>query len=256
MMIDAHCHIHEDINGLKECCLRAIENKIYILLNNIEIRNNIDVNNIVNMLQKNSTDELKIYTSIGVHPLDVENIDQNHAKKIIEENINSIIAIGETGLDFSREINRNIQFEFLEFQAELCKKYKKPIVIHARNCLVDDILNTLAPFDIPIMFHSWTMDDSAIKKALNYNTMICFSGMITFKSKTEDIINAAMYCPIERMFLETDSPFLAPVPKRGKTNEPSFVKFNYEKIAQIKNIDLSLLCSIIRINFHSFFNLL
>ncbi len=257
-MIDAHCHIHYQLennekNTILDILNHAQSKNITTLLNNIEIDTSTNIFQVISQVNEINKNNLKIYYAAGVHPLSVEKIGLEEARQNIIHNINDLIAVGETGIDYSRNVPKDLQLEFLKMHGEICQKYNKPIIIHLRDGPVDDVLEVLKDFNIPIMFHCTVFDKYDLEKALKYNTIMSFSGLVTFKSKTESIIETLKMCPLDRILIETDSPFLAPVPKRGKINEPAFIEHTYEKVAEIKGISLPELKIKIQENFNKFF---
>lgn len=188
-----------------------------------------------------------IYSIVGVSPNDVpESLNEidNMIEKI-ESLINSdknkkIVAIGEIGLDYYwNKENKDIQREMFVKQIELANKYNLPIVIHTREA-VDDTLKILRENNVKNrgVFHCCPLNRELVKQGLDLGFYISFAGPITFKNSknAEEIVNMV---PIERMLIETDSPYLAPEPKRGTRNDSRNVKFVAEKIAEFKGLKLN-----------------
>lgn len=188
-----------------------------------------------------------IYSIVGVSPNDVpESLNEidNMIEKI-ETLINSdknkkIVAIGEIGLDYYwNKENKDIQKEMFVKQIELANKYNLPIVIHTREA-VDDTLKILRENNAKNrgVFHCCPLNRELVKQGLDLGFYISFAGPITFKNSknAEEIVNMV---PIERMLIETDSPYLAPEPKRGTRNDSRNVKFVAEKIAEFKGLKLN-----------------
>lgn len=188
-----------------------------------------------------------IYSIVGISPNDVpESLDEidNMIEKI-ETLINSdknkkIVAIGEIGLDYYwNKENKDIQKEMFVKQIELANKYNLPIVIHTREA-VDDTLKILRENNAKNrgVFHCCPLNRELVKQGLDLGFYISFAGPITFKNSknAEEMVNMV---PIERMLIETDSPYLAPEPKRGTRNDSRNVKFVAEKIAEFKGLKLN-----------------
>ena len=198
-----------------------------------------------------------LYATVGISPNDVpeslEEVD-NKIKEIENlingENANKIIAVGEIGLDYHWNTeNKEIQKMMFKRQIELANKYELPIQIHTREATIDTIQMLK---DVPVikkgMFHCCPLNQELIKEALKLDFYISFAGPITFKNtkNAEDIIKMI---PINRIFTETDSPYLAPEPNRGKRNNPGNVKYVAEKIAEYKQISVAKLNDNINNNF-------
>lgn len=206
-----------------------------------------------------------IYASIGIHPheaklasdadfFELENLAKN----------DKVIAWGEIGLDYyydhsPRDVQQNV---FLK-QMELAAINRLPIIIHCRPSdnsenAWDETLELLkkhwAPFDLGGILHCFTGSLVHMRAALELGFMISFSGNVTF-AKAQTIRDAAKEVPLDRMLIETDSPFLAPVPNRGKRNEPAFVVNVAEKIAEVRGVEKQEIARATSNNFYRFFGL-
>lgn len=248
-MIDAHCHFHTIKESNPEDLLNEAYNKgIKKILNIYEYSDRDCIKNINNF--QNSP--IKIYYGLGIHPCEVQSLTIDEAYNWLENNHNLVDVFGETGLDLYRNnTNKSQQLDYYSIHIELCKKYKKSVVIHARSCELNDLINLT---DVTSMWHSFSFEKSYAKKVLDLNnSFLSFSGMVTFKS-AKSIVESLEYCPLDRILVETDCPFLAPEPMRGKTNKPSFIYHTYKFIANIKNISIEQLISQVNINFKNFIN--
>lgn len=185
----------------------------------------------------------QIYTTCGISPNDisnsVESIQEELRKiEVIAKN-EKIVAIGEIGLDYywNTENKELQQYAFVE-QIKLANKLNLPIVIHTREAVMDtlDILKK-NPVDKKGVFHCCPLNRELVKEALKLGYYISFAGPVTFKNSknANEIINMV---PLEKMLIETDSPYLAPEPNRGKRNDPRNVKYIAEKIANVKNTEV------------------
>lgn len=192
-----------------------------------------------------------IYTISGISPNDVpESIEEinfliEELEKIINNDINKkIVAIGEIGLDYYwNKENKEIQKEMFIKQIKLANKYNLPIVIHTREATIDTIeILKQNKVNNKGVFHCCPLNRELIKEGLALGYYISFAGPITFKNSknAEEIINIV---PLERMLIETDSPYLAPEPKRGTRNNCINVKYIAEKIANLKGLDLEKVAS-------------
>ncbi len=187
-----------------------------------------------------------IYSIVGISPNDVPE-SLNEIDLMIEEieNIikrdknNKIVAIGEIGLDYYwNKENKDIQKQVFIKQIQLANKYNMPIVIHTREA-IDDTLKILRENNVNNkgVFHCCPLNRELVKQGLDLMFYISFAGPVTFKNSknAEEIVNMV---PLDRMLIETDSPYLAPEPKRGSRNDSRNVKYIAEKIAEFKGITL------------------
>lgn len=195
-----------------------------------------------------------IYTTIGISPNDVEDLAKVDS---LDELLNEkkIVAIGEIGLDYYwNKENKDIQKELFIKQIELANKYNLPIVIHTRDATVDtiDILKN-HPCNKKGVFHCCPLNQELIKEGLKLGFYISFSGNITFKNAKSDACIGLV--PLDRILIETDSPYLAPEPLRGTRNDSRNVKLVAQKIASVKNLSLEEVAKITYDNANRIFNL-
>ena len=239
-MIDSHCHLdHEPLlSDLSNVIQRSKDvgiEKLLTISTSFESFNRI--RDIVNQ------DEI-IYGTIGIHPHEAgkESITSDE----IVNNLNKypkIIGIGETGLDFYYENSeRKKQINSFIEHIEASLKSNVPLIIHSRDAEKEtfEILNEYKNKDLKILMHCFTGSFEFAKKLINLNSFFSASGIITFKNSLE-LQNTFKSLPLERILIETDSPFLAPVPNRGKKNEPSFIDFTAAKLDEITEIPKSKL---------------
>ena len=251
-MIDSHCHLdHEPLlSDLDNVLARSKKVGIKKLLT---ISTSLDsftrVKKIVNK------DEI-IYGTIGIHPHETNNdtVDSEFIVKNLLEN-KKIIGIGETGLDFFyNNSEKNKQIDSFRIHIEASLKSNVPIIIHSREAEEEtfNILNEYKDEKLKILMHCFTGTQVFAEKLLEFNSYFSASGIITFKNST-DLQKTFKSLPLEKILIETDSPFLAPVPNRGKKNEPSFIDFTATKLAEIKEIDKSKLIKVTTDNFNNLF---
>ena len=251
-MIDSHCHLdHEPlISDLPNVIQRSknigIE-KLLTISTSFESFNR--VKDIVNL------DDI-IYGTIGIHPHEADSdiITSDEIVKNLNENPR-IIGIGETGLDFfynNSDKDKQIKSFYKHIEASI--KSNVPLIIHSRDAEKEtfEILNEYKNKDLKILMHCFTGSFEFAKKLINLNSFFSASGIITFKNSL-DLQNTFKSLPLERILIETDSPFLAPVPNRGKKNEPSFIDFTAAKLAMIKDISKEDLIKITTKNFNKLF---
>ena len=199
-----------------------------------------------------------IFGTIGIHPHEtsIDNMKKDFIIKEFKNNI-KIIGVGETGLDFYYEnSDRNSQISSFINHIEASIKLNCPLIIHSRSAEIEtfETLNKFKNENIKILMHCFTGTKEFAKKLLDLNAYFSASGIITFKN-SEELRETFKYLPNNRILIETDSPFLAPVPMRGKKNEPSFIKYTLEKLAEIKNVDVSKMEKFTTLNFHELFQI-
>ena len=198
-----------------------------------------------------------IYISYGLHPCNVNSADQNLILDFDKHCNNPIvIAIGETGIDLYQSKNFLKEQTFIfEKHIEASIKYNLPLIIHQRNSEKEiiDILKNYLNLNIKVVFHCFTGSPNLIQFCLENNFYISLSGIVTFKSANE-LRKTIKNFPLRLILIETDSPFLAPVPMRGKTNEPSYVKYTAKYLANYFDLDLRKFIEITDNNFFHLFN--
>lgn len=181
--------------------------------------------------------------AIGLHPLDVQKWTEQTAQQIktLALSDGRVVAIGETGLDLYKADNYQEQRLALESQLNIARELDKPVIIHCREAapqlreIVSDFIKKQG--NIRGVMHCWGGTPEETAWFLDLGFYISFSGTVTFK-KAQQIKESAKIVPQERILIETDCPFLAPVPKRGKTNEPSFVKYVAQYVANLRGITI------------------
>ena len=252
-MIDSHCHLdHEPLlENLIDVLSRSKEAGITKLLTICTTLNSFE--RIKTIVKKDKM----IYGTYGIHPHETETnqVDKKTIIKAVKEN-NKIIGIGETGLDFFyNHSNKDSQISSFKTHIEASIELNIPIIIHSRNAEEEtfDILNSYKNINLKILMHCFTGSLDFSKKLLALNTFFSASGIITFKNSI-DLQNTFKTIPLEKLLIETDSPFLAPIPMRGKKNEPSFIKYTLEKLSNLKEITAEQMASITTDNFNKLFN--
>ena len=251
-MIDSHCHLdHEPLfSDLKNVIKRSKEIGIKRLLTiSTSIESFSRVKEIVNK------DDI-IFGTIGIHPHETNRnkINSEFFIKNLNEN-KKIIGIGETGLDFYYDnSDRDKQIESFKIHIEAALKTNIPLIIHSRNAeeKTFNILNEYKKEKLKILMHCFTGSQKFAEQLLEFNSYFSASGIITFKNSTE-LQKTFKFLPLDKILIETDSPFLAPVPNRGKKNEPSFIDFTATKLAEIKGIEKSEIIKITSDNFNNLF---
>ena len=251
-MIDSHCHLdHEPLlSDLSNVLQRSRDVGIKKLLTiSTSFESFSRVKELVNR------DEM-IYGTIGIHPHE-SSTNIITAKEIIDNlsDNKKIIGIGETGLDFYyNNSEKDKQISSFKEHIEASVKTKIPLIVHSRNAENEtfEILNEYKNEQIKILMHCFTGSKKFSEKLLSLNSYFSASGIITFKNSI-DLQETFKSIPAENILIETDSPFLAPVPNRGKKNEPSFIDFTAAKLAEIKSISKKELIELTTNNFNKLF---
>lgn len=250
MFTDSHCHLYdeyyEDIDNIIKL---SLENSVYRFINNgCDSKSNIEVLEKINKYSN-------MYGALGIHP---EYVDKYNLEdiKFIENNLSNekIIAIGEIGLDYyyTKE-NKNEQIKLLEMQLELAEKYNIPVIIHSRDA-TEDTINILKKYKVKGIIHSFSGSLETAKEYIKMGYLLGVNGVITFKNA--HIKEVIKEIPLEYLVLETDSPYLTPVPFRGKQNNPCHILDIAKFICELKDISLEELSNITENNLNNMFNLL
>jgi len=198
----------------------------------------------------------RILPMIGLHPHFAKEIDFNELESRLRLYLqkHKFLGFGEIGLDYFYDLSfKKEQIELLERQLDLAEKLKMPVVLHIREAF-DDLFAVLQNFPrIPyFVWHSFSGNLAQARQFLDDKGFLSFSGMITFK-QNDELREVVKFVPPERIFIETDSPYLTPEPLRGKRNEPMYVSLVYQKVSELKKIDLPDLKEIVKINLQNVF---
>ena len=253
-MIDSHCHLdHEPIfNQLDDVLSRSKKIGITKLLTICTTIKSFD-----KILQLVKKDQI-IYGTFGIHPH--ESATDIVTKEEIVKNIKlnkKIIGVGETGLDFFyNHSDKDKQISSFESHIKAALELDLPLIVHSRNAEVETfkILNTYKKFKPKILMHCFTGSTNFANKLLDLNAFFSASGIITFKNSLQ-LQDTFKNINIEKLLVETDSPFLAPIPMRGKKNEPSFLIHTIKKLAEIKNVSQNEIINYTSNNFNKIFNI-
>ena len=252
-MIDSHCHLdHEPLyQNIEEVISRSKSigiTKLLTICTSLDSFENIK--KIINL-------DPMIYGTFGIHPHDADKNLISKAKIVeFSKYSKKIIGIGETGLDFYyNNSNKENQIKSFINHIEACLDLKKPLIVHSRNAEKEtfDILDAYKNTDIKILMHCFTGSQNFANKLLDLNSYFSASGIITFKNSSE-LRDTFSYIPKDKIIIETDSPFLAPIPMRGKQNEPSYIKYTLEKLAEVKKLSFEKMDEITTKNFNVLFS--
>jgi len=202
-----------------------------------------------------------LFAAVGVHP----DTETDHDKPVREADVatlvnlaqdSKVIAIGETGLDYYR-LTGDLEWQRERFRTHIraAKQCGKPLIIHTRAAAADTVrvLKEEGAEQVGGVFHCFTESEEVARQALDLGFHISFSGIVTFKNAVE-LKAIAQWVPIERLLVETDSPYLAPVPYRGKTNQPAYVLHVAEEIARLRELPLEAVAEASTANFFRLFS--
>ncbi len=254
MIIDSHCHLdYEPINSsLDEVIERAKKNGVTNMLTiSTEDKKYPKIIEIVNKYKN-------VYGTYGIHPHEA-NSHQKIDSKIISDKVkmnNKIIGIGETGLDFYyNRSKKDIQIKLFMEHIRASRELNLPLIVHSRaaeNETFEILKKENKNRDLKILIHCFTGSADFAKKILDLNCYISASGIVTFK-KSIDLRKAFEVVPIERLLVETDSPYLSPEPLRGKSNEPGNIIHTIKFLSNLKKVDYNLIVSQTSKNFFNLF---
>ncbi|MAZ39388.1 MAG: hypothetical protein CMF49_04645 [Legionellales bacterium] len=253
MFIDSHCHLDQlDLaefdNNFENILHNAHDNQVTkMLCVCIDMQN---VNAVIKIAEKYP----QIFASVGVHPSDLaENPNFEHLSQLAAHP--KVIAIGETGLDYFRgKEHRDTQLARFETHIAVAKALNKPLIIHTREAKADTIalLSDNQAQAVGGVMHCFTEDWTMAQQALDLGFYISISGIVTFKN-AENVREVAKKVPLERLLIETDAPYLAPVPMRGKQNQPAYVRYVAEYLAQLRGVSVEELAAHTCQNFYALF---
>ncbi len=250
-MIDSHCHLDHDplVQNIEDILLRSKKEGISKLLTI-----STTLNGFPKLLEIIKKDEM-IFGTFGIHPHET-NTDQLSKDEIVDKikTKDKIIGVGETGLDFYyNNSDKDKQIKSFQNHIDAAVELNMPLIVHSRNAETEtyEILKN-SDSSLKILMHCFTGSLPFALKLMELNTYFSASGIITFKKSTE-LQNTFKELPLERLLIETDSPFLAPEPMRGKKNEPSFVRYTLNKLSELKSIDFDKLDKITTDNFNRLF---
>ena len=252
-MIDSHCHLNfptlrKDLKNIIERCKNNDVTKLLTINTKpIEFDEHLSL----------IKDFDNIYISYGIHPQEVNHESYLSFDDIEKKIINpKLIGIGETGLDFYHSIEfQNKQLEIFELHIKASKVFDLPIIIHQRNSEKEiiDILKKYKNDKLKIVFHCFTGSKELLEFCLENKYYISLSGIVTFKN-ANSLRDTLKNASLDYLILETDSPYLAPMPMRGKDNEPSFVKFTANYLADYYSIDREAFFKLTDNNFYKLFS--
>jgi TatD DNase family protein len=256
MLIDSHAHIQgkEYAGELEAVIDRARDagvEKIVVVGGAGDMSSNTEAI----ALAASYTD---IYATVGMHPHDAKDVGEVEIGKLKELTAQSkVVAVGETGLDYyyshsPHDVQRRVFTQFIH----MARETGLPVVVHERDAAKDaaELLRSEGAGRLRGVIHCFTGDYEAASEYLDLGFYLSFTGIVTFKN-AQPLRDVVSRVPLERMLVETDSPYLTPVPHRGKRNEPAFVRFVAETIATLKEVPLETVAKVTSDNVHALFGI-
>ena len=250
-MVDSHCHLYYEpyINNIQSTISECKKHNINKLLS-IGVNLNTSIQNI-ELAEKYK----EIYCTVGIHPNSTLNAnidDLSHLENLAVKS-KKIIGIGEVGLDYYREHDKNKQFDFFQRQIRLSYKLNLPIIIHTRDAEKDTLKIIKKHINNQkFIIHCFSGTKNFARECIDMGGYISFSGNITFKNAVY-LREVCKEIDLNKILIETDSPFLAPHPFRGKKNHPSNVRFVCSEIAKLKNTTFDVISKVTTENFNKIF---
>lgn len=254
MLVDSHCHLDFDAlsSDLDGVLARAAEAGISQM---VTISTKMTTFETVRHIAETRDN---VYCTVGVHPHAAAEEGDVSAERLIELAGHSrVIGIGETGLDYYYEhAPREVQKASFRRHIEAARQTGLPLIVHSRNADADMtaiLEDEMEEGVFPGLLHCFSSTSALAKSALDLGFYISFSGILTFKT-ADEVRKAAELTPLDRLLVETDAPYLAPVPKRGKTNEPSFVAYTATRLAEVKGVTSDEIAEVTTDNFYRLFS--
>lgn len=252
LLVDSHCHLNllAEKHDLRDVITRAHASGVELM--QTICTKLADLPTLIKITEEFES----VYASVGIHPNDVTEL-AGYEKLIDLTKHDKIIGLGETGLDYYyKHVSREIQIDCFIDHIRASQSTKLPVIIHTRDAEVDtiDILKSeMHSASFPALIHCFTSNIDFARQVLDLGLYISIAGIVTFKN-AESLKEVTRFVPLDRLLIETDSPYLTPVPFRGKQNEPAYVLQVAQYIADLKNISLSKVAEATTDNFFSLFS--
>ncbi len=252
MLVDSHCHLNfpefsEDLDAVvKHAHNQGIGHMLTV---NTRLSESLAIQAIADKYPN-------IFCSVGVHPHDSKDYHDPSllAQLFLHAKHSKVVGLGETGLDYHyNNSEQAAQTDCFKMHLEAGLKLALPVIIHTRNADADTISCLDAYPETKGVFHCFSGSSAFARLGLDRGLYISFSGIITFK-KAEELRQVVKYVPLDRLLVETDSPFLAPIPHRGRRNEPAFTRYVAQLVAQIKEIPFEEVVKVTTENFFTLFS--
>ena len=251
MLVDSHCHLDfpDLANRLPDVLRRMQENQV-----GLAVCIGVNLEDFPKVLAIAEGEE-RLFATVGVHPeyTDVEEPSEDRLVELASHP--KVIAIGETGLDYYWQKDQpEWQRERFRTHIRAAKRCGKPLVIHTRDSAVDilRVMREEGADAVGGVMHCFTENWEIAEQALDLGFYLSFSGIVTFKNASV-VKEVAQKCPLDRLLVETDSPYLAPAPYRGKPNEPAYVRYVAEEIARLRGLPLATIMQATTDNFFTLF---
>jgi TatD DNase family protein len=238
ILVDSHCHLNmlADYDSHDNIIKRALDSDVHYMQT---ICTKLEDFSLILAIAENYKN---VFASVGIHPSEVTKVI--NAQGLIDlAKHNKVIGLGETGLDYhynKDHAQQKLQRQSFENHIEASCKINLPVIVHTREA-EDDTFNIMSlykkTYNFPALIHCFTASENFARKALDLGFYISVAGIITFKN-AEELRSIVRFIPLDRLLIETDSPYLAPVPQRGRTNEPSYVRYVAQAIADLKGITI------------------
>lgn len=234
MFIDTHCHLYDEYySDMDRVIQNAVKNNVKrVIVNGCDMKSNKEV---LELIKKYDI----VYGALGFHPTELDGISDEELKWLDDNLDNSkIVAVGEIGLDYHYdETDREKQQYFFRKQLKIAKKHNLPVIVHSRDS-IQDTYNILKDSSVKGVLHCYSGSLEMAREFIKIGYFLGVGGIITFKN-AKNIINVINNIGLEYILLETDSPYLAPEPYRGRTNEPAYIPIIASKIAALKGVSIS-----------------
>lgn len=254
MLVDSHCHLNmlnldkyqDDLSQALQAATDAgVE---HVLCVGVDVRNTQQVLSVAEQFEN-------VSASVGLHPSEQRDYDISQDELLKMADHDKVVAIGETGLDYYyNKDNLDSMRERFRVHIRAAREVNKPIIVHTRDAQQDtiQIMRDEKANECCGVMHCFTESWEMAQQALELGFYVSFSGIVTFKN-AKNVQEVAKNVPLERLLIETDAPYLTPVPYRGKPNEPAYVKYVAEKIAELKDISFAEVAKQTTENFYTLF---
>ena len=231
MLIDTHCHLFSEYyEDIEDVIKRAYDNGVgMVVVNGCDDKSNREV---LELVKKYDI----VYGALGIQPEEIDNIEED-SFQFIEEHIHNdkIVAIGEIGLDYHYECDKDRQREIFRRQLDIAYKYNKPVIVHSRDC-IQETYDILKESNVKGILHCYSGSVEMAKEFNKIGFLLGIGGICTFKN-AKNIVEVIKNVGLEYIVLETDAPYLTPEPYRGRRNEPSNVVVIAKKICELKGLN-------------------
>ena len=248
MLVDTHCHLfHQYYDNIDEVLENARRCEVGAVI--VNGTNSLDNREVLELVSKYDM----VYGALGIQPEEIDDTWED-TLRFIEKHIcdDKILAVGEIGLDYHYDCDRNLQKQVFRRQLEIAEKYKKPVIVHSRDC-IQETYDILKEYDVKGIMHCYSGSVEMATKFIKIGFYLGIGGISTFKNASK-VVEVIKRVPLEYIVLETDSPYLSPEPYRGKKNEPANILFVFNKICEIKELDVERAKMVLHANLLSLFD--